>query len=177
MNPETILRSAADLLGRRPNATTDEIAEAAGISRATLNRYFPGRRALLEAVDGLAKQHMRAAVSDARLGEGSAEEALNRLVAASESVAPYLAVLYSQSQAFEEPDDDEWREIDAGIEELFRRGQDAGEFRLDLSAAWLSDAFYSLVVGTAWSIQVGRAAARGYGHHVTTLLIEGVRRR
>ena len=36
-------------------------------------------------------------------------------------------------------------EIDAGIRELFERGQREGEFRPDLSAVWLTEAFYDLV--------------------------------
>ncbi|MEU6408227.1 TetR family transcriptional regulator [Microbispora sp. NPDC046933] len=38
-----VLRCAADLLSRKATATQDEIAKAAGISRATLHRHFAGR--------------------------------------------------------------------------------------------------------------------------------------
>ena len=44
---ETLLRAAADFLGRRPNATQDEIAAAVGVSRATLHRHFAGKPTLL----------------------------------------------------------------------------------------------------------------------------------
>ncbi|MGE4364641.1 MAG: TetR family transcriptional regulator, partial [Mycolicibacterium sp.] len=40
---DQLLRAAADFLGRRPNATQDEIAAAIGVSRATLHRHFAGR--------------------------------------------------------------------------------------------------------------------------------------
>ncbi len=44
---EHVLRSAADLLTRKSTATMDEVAKAAGISRATLHRQFAGRDALV----------------------------------------------------------------------------------------------------------------------------------
>jgi TetR/AcrR family transcriptional regulator, mexCD-oprJ operon repressor len=170
-----LLRAAADFLGRRPNATSDEIAAAVGVSRATLHRQFAGKPALLAALDDLAIREMLAALESARLAEGSATAALRRLVTACRPVAPYLALLYSQSQ---ELDADAsmrgWSDIDTGITTLFERGQRAGEFRPDMTAAWLTEALYSLVAGAGWAIQVGRAAGRDFDHMITDLLLNGV---
>lgn len=176
-NRERVLRAAADFLGRRPNATQDEIAAAVGISRATLHRYFAGRAALLEALDQLAVVEMHEALKTARWRDGSATEALQRLVKACEPVSGYLTFLCTQSQAFDADQAQAgWDEIDAVIRELFERGQREGEFRADLSAAWLTEAFYSLVTGAAWVIQNGRAARRDFTQMVTELLLDGVRR-
>ncbi|SHF92523.1 transcriptional regulator, TetR family [Streptoalloteichus hindustanus] len=172
-----MLRAAADFLGRRPNATQDEIARAVGVSRATLHRHFAGRGELLAALEHLALAHLREALDDARLDEGPAVDALRRLVAACEPVAPYLALLYSQSQE-RDPDEEpaEWADIDARIVALFHRGRRTGEFGPDLTPAWLTDAFYSLVAGAAWSIQAGRAASRDFTQMVTDLMLRGVSR-
>ncbi|PRC51829.1 TetR family transcriptional regulator, partial [Mycobacterium sp. ITM-2017-0098] len=51
---DQLLRSAAEEVGRRPNATQDEIATAVGVSRATLHRHFAGRLALMAALEELA---------------------------------------------------------------------------------------------------------------------------
>ncbi|GGQ74032.1 TetR/AcrR family transcriptional regulator [Couchioplanes azureus] len=175
---DDILRAAAEFLGRRPNATQDEIARAAGVSRATLHRHFAGRTALFAALEQLAVAQMRQALATARLADGPATDALARLVAASQDASAYLALMYSQSQEYDpEHPHEAWAEIDAEIAALFRRGQEAGEFRLDLGPAWLADAFYSLAAGAAWSVQTGRAAARDFTHMVTTLLLHGAVRR
>ena len=52
---KAIVRAAADLLARGERPGLDEVAEAAGVSRATAYRYFPGLDALLHeaAVDML----------------------------------------------------------------------------------------------------------------------------
>jgi TetR/AcrR family transcriptional regulator, mexCD-oprJ operon repressor len=177
LDREQVLRAAADFLSRRPNATQDEIAAAVGVSRATLHRYFAGRAALLVALDQLAIAHMREALKSARWQDGSATGALQRLVVACEPVSGYLTLLYTQSQDFDaNQPTEEWAEIDAEIRQLFERGQREGEFRPDLSAFWLTEAFYSLVAGAAWVIQVGRAGRREFTDMITDLLLHGVSR-
>src|SRR6516164_4700119 len=159
---EQVLRAAAHFLSRRPNATQDEIAAAVGVSRATMHRYFAGRAALLEALDQLAIAQLREALKAARLHDGSAAEALRRLAAACEPVSGYLLLLYTQRAEF-----------DAEIRQLFERGQREGEFRPELSAFWLTEAFFNLCSGAAWVIQVGAAGRREFTAMVTDLLLHG----
>jgi TetR/AcrR family transcriptional regulator, mexCD-oprJ operon repressor len=177
LDRETVLRVAAEFLARRPNATQDEIAAAVGVSRATLHRYFSGRAALLEALDRFATGHLREALKTARGQEGSAADALRRLVTACEPVSGYLNLLYAQSQDLETDQPTEvWAEIDAEVRELFLRGQREGEFRPDLNAFWLTEAFFSLMAGAAWVVQVGGAGRREFADMVTDLLLRGVSR-
>src|SRR5690348_11111057 len=96
-----VLRAAADLLTRKATATTEEVARAAGISRATLNRHFTGRDALVRALEDLGIVECEAALDAARLTEGTAEEAVRRLVRALEPCTSLLAFLYSENQLFE----------------------------------------------------------------------------
>jgi AcrR family transcriptional regulator len=49
--PDAILTAAKTVLARDPRATLDDVAVAAGVSRATIYRYYPSRTALLGALD------------------------------------------------------------------------------------------------------------------------------
>lgn len=177
LDRERILRAAAEFLGRRPDATQDEVAAAINVSRATLHRYFAGRAPLLEALDQLAISQMREALKSSRWQEGSAAEALRRLVTACYPVSGYLRLLSIRSEDF---DDDQlkagWAEIDAELKQLFLRGQRSGEFRHDLTAVWLNQAFYSLVSGAGSSVNTGRTARSDFSYLIVEPLLSGIRR-
>ncbi|QIQ05695.1 TetR/AcrR family transcriptional regulator [Streptomyces liangshanensis] len=173
---DQVLRTAAALLTRKATATMDEVARAAGIGRATLHRHFAGRDALVKALEELGIQEFETALDTARLDEGGAAEALRRLVAAVEPAAGLLAFLVTENQLFEGEVDEGWNRLDARVSALFRRGQEGGEFRIDLSPAWLTEALYALIGACAWSVQDGRVAAKDFTYMTTELLLGGARR-
>ncbi|GGO82641.1 TetR/AcrR family transcriptional regulator [Wenjunlia tyrosinilytica] len=175
---EHMLREAAALLTRRATASMDEIAKAAGISRATLHRHFPGRDALVRALGELGIRRMNEAMDAARLEEGDAVRALRRLVDAAMPEAGFLAFLYSENQLY---DDAElkagWDASDERVAALFRRGQEQGVFRIDLPAVWLTEAYTALIAGCGWAVEDGRIARRDSAHLVTETLLGGALRR
>ncbi|MFE9441632.1 TetR/AcrR family transcriptional regulator [Streptomyces sp. NPDC006602] len=172
-----VLRSAAALLTRKSTATMDEVAKAAGISRATLHRHFAGRDALVRALEALGIVECEAALDAARLDDGSASDAVRRLVRELESAAGLLAFLYTENQLFEgEAQNAGWSRIDDRISALFRRGQLGGEFRIDLTPAWLTEALYGLLASGAWMIQSGKGAPKDFQHMIAELLLGGALR-
>ncbi|MFC7307761.1 TetR/AcrR family transcriptional regulator [Streptomyces monticola] len=174
---EHVLRSAAALLTRRATATMDEVAKAAGISRATLHRQFAGRDALVKALEELGIEQLEAALDAARLDEGPAADAIRRLIAEAEPVSGFLAFLVTENQLFEADRVHEgWTRIDERISDLFKRGQESGEFRIDLTPAWLTEALYGLIGAGAWSVQDGRVAAKDFQYMIVELLLGGARR-
>ncbi|RFU88572.1 TetR/AcrR family transcriptional regulator [Streptomyces triticagri] len=174
---EQVLESAAALLTRKATATMDEVARAAGISRATLHRLFAGRDTLVRAIEDMSLRRFEEALDAARLDEDEASDALRRLVAEAEPVAGVLAFLITENQLFEaEGMNEGWDRIDDRVSALFRRGQESGEFRIDLTPAWLTDALYGLISSGAWSVQDGRLAAKDFQYMIVELLLGGARR-
>ncbi|MEV5641374.1 helix-turn-helix domain-containing protein [Streptomyces flaveolus] len=175
---EQVLRSAAALLTRRATATMDEVARAAGISRATLHRHFAGRDALVRALEALGIAECETAIDAARLDDGPAAEAVRRLVREMESATGLLAFLYTENQLFEgEQQNEGWARMDARLTELFRRGQESGEFRIDLTPVWLTEALYGLLASGAWAVTEGRVARNDFTHMIVELLLGGALRR
>ncbi|MFJ5777892.1 TetR/AcrR family transcriptional regulator [Streptomyces sp. NPDC093094] len=173
-----VLRSAAALLTRRSTATMDEVAKAAGISRATLHRHFAGRDALVRALESLGIAECEAALDAARLDEGDAAGAVRRFVREIEPATGLLSFLYSENQLFEgEGQNEGWARLDARVAALFRRGQDSGEFRIDLSPTWLTEALYGLVAAGAWAVQDGKVARNDFQFMIVELMLGGALRR
>ncbi|MDH6520347.1 TetR/AcrR family transcriptional repressor of mexCD-oprJ operon [Streptomyces sp. SAI-135] len=172
-----VLRSAAALLTRKSTATMDEVAKAAGISRATLHRHFAGRDALVRALEEHGIAECEAALDAARLDEGSASDAVRRLVREVEPVAGLLSFLYGENELWEDGGGDSWARLDLRIASVFVRGQQSGEFRIDLSPVWLTEALYGLVASCAWATQAGRVAPKDFTHMITGLLLGGALRR
>lgn len=174
---EQVLKEAAALLTRRATTSMDEIARAAGISRATLHRHFAGRDALIKALEEQGIAQFAQAIDRARLAEGDAAGALRRLIEAAEPVAAVLAFLFTENQLFEDGEINAgWAELDARITALFRRGQEEGDFRIDLSPAWLTEALYGLIGAGAWAVHEGRVARNDLNHSIAELLLGGIRR-
>lgn len=155
----------------------DEIARAAGISRATLHRHFAGRDALVRALEQLGIEQFEQALDAARTDEGDAVSALRRLVREVESVSGFLAFLYTENQLFEGENTNEgWARLDARVGALFRRGQEEGDIRIDLTPAWLTEALYGLIGAGAWAVHAGRVARNDSTHSIVELLLGGIRR-
>ncbi|MEU1075375.1 MULTISPECIES: TetR/AcrR family transcriptional regulator [unclassified Streptomyces] len=174
---DQVLRTAAALLSRKATATMDEVARAAGIGRATLHRHFAGRDALVRALESFGIEQFEDALDRARLDEGPAPEALRRLIAEVEPAAGLLAFLVTENQLFEGDQMNEgWARLDARVCALFRRGQEQGDFRIDLTPAWLTEALYGLIGTCAWAVQVGRVAGNDFQHMIVELLLGGARR-
>ncbi|MGW0604704.1 TetR/AcrR family transcriptional regulator [Streptomyces sp. NPDC002640] len=175
---DPVLRAAAELLTRRSTATMEEVARAAGISRATLHRHFAGRDALVRALEELGIAECEAALEAARPEEGPAVDAVRRLVREMQPCAGLLAFLYSENQLFEgEELNAGWLRVEERLTGLFRRGQESGEFRIDLSAAWLTEALYGLLAAGSWAVADGRVARNDAGRMVVELLLGGAVRK
>lgn len=172
MTREDTLRAAARLLSRNGGATMDEVARAAGISRATLHRQFTGREALVRALEELCLRECEQAIEAARPDEDSALEAVRRIVVETEPSAGLLSFLFTELT--EEALHEGWQRIEDRIADVLRRGKESGEIRVDLSTTWLVDALLSLIATGAWAVQMGRLAGTDYRESVLGTLFTGI---
>src|SRR6266496_1356666 len=121
-----ILDAAAHALSEHGSSTNmADVATAAGVSRATLYRYYPDRGALLDAL----ASH---ALGDAGLERAPVEEAIERIVRALTAVGDRYAVLLRE-QIEADPAEIE-RLIAAPMRAVFARGIESGILRQDLPA-------------------------------------------
>ncbi len=135
-----ILLSAITTLRARPSASLGEVADAAGVARSTLHRYFPDREALTAALDEFVLAEQGAAVDRARPDEGTGLEAYTRIVGelldASEVLAWWLHVDDSEDDGLDTEDD-------ARLTAVVARGQRDGSIDPAFPADWLMHVVWS----------------------------------
>jgi AcrR family transcriptional regulator len=157
-NVEAILDAAEELLRQHGHATISGVATQAGVSRVTVYAHFPTWEALLEAAVERAVRHTMAALARARPGEGPADKALERMIAAGwQYLGRYEAMAMAVSELLtpEAVTRTHHAAIHA-IGALLRRGQAEGTFRTDLPADWLMHASIALMHECSDGVRAGR---------------------
>jgi AcrR family transcriptional regulator len=171
-----IINSAATVLAERgEEASMEEIARAAGIGRATLHRYFPGREELLSAMATASVHELAARIEEANLEAVPFDEAIARLARA--TIATGSKYIYLSRDSVKHSDDqpDLNAKVVAPIRALFRRAIADGSLREDLHPDLLMDLFSGLIKGALDTTASGRRGTEETAAAVTTLFLHGTR--
>jgi len=166
-----ILDAAARALGRRSDAAMAEIADEAGVGRATLYRHFPTREDLLAAIDARAHAETEAAFAASRLAEGTAGEALERLVTAVLEIGDRYRFLLAEEAVGRDRRRDE--RFEAPLFALLERGQAAGEFNRSMPPRWMLEVLGQVIVAAVREIAAGRLDRDEAPAIVTRSLLHG----
>jgi TetR/AcrR family transcriptional regulator, mexCD-oprJ operon repressor len=169
-----ILEGAAQLFAvRGEQASMNEVAEAAGVARATVYRYFPNREALLDELAQTAVSDVDARLASARIDEVAPEEGIARAVRALVDVGDSF-VLLARERLRSDPERFE-RRLTQPLGALFERGQAGGDIRHDVTSARLTEALIGLIVGVLTSTPtLGREDMTAT---ITGLFLDGARAR
>lgn len=128
-----------------------DVASAAGLTRATLYRHFGSREQLLVALRADALASAREAIAGSRLDEGSAIDALHRVISAITALGdrfrPLLANGAEQDPSFVR----DRAEAFAAVQRVILRGQEAGLIRPELSPQWVVAALTGLLAAAVRS--------------------------
>ena len=175
---DVVADAAARLLATRPTVSMEEIARSAGISRATLFRRFPSRSALVAELAGRAVDAYADAVAAAQPERGPAGEAMRRVLGSLAALAPQHGLLALQplDELVETALLERARAADDRLRELVLRGQRDGEFRVDLTAEWITTAVTWLIVGAADGLRLGRLAPRDIPRQLSETVLAALRR-
>ena len=176
---DELTHAAARHLAHSPNASMNEIAQAAGVSRATLFRRHPNRAQLVAELSERAVRAYISAVDAAEPEEGEATEALTRLVKHLAPLAPTYGLLALQpiEPSVERALLAEAQACDDRLRRLFRRGQRDGAYTLELSPGWMLTMITWLIVGAADSLRQGSLAPADLKPYLTTTIVSAALRR
>ncbi len=169
-----ILDGAAQIFAvHGEQASMHDVAEAAGVARATVYRYFPNRESLLEALARAAVSDVDARLASARIDEVTPEEGIARAVRALVDVGSSF-VLLARDRLRSDPEQFE-RKLTQPLRRLFERGQATGDIREDITSARLTESLIGLIVGVITSTpSLGREDMTAT---ITGLFLDGARAR
>src|SRR5205809_3030379 len=171
-----ILDAAAHALAEHGNrANMADVAAAAGVSRATLYRYYPDREALLGALASRALADAAARLADAGLERAPVEEAIERIVRALTAVGDRYAVLVRE-QVEGDPDEID-RLVTAPMRAVFARGLDSGLLRQDLSTEVLLELFGGALQTALRLTQPGQLGLEDASAAAASVFLDGARAR
>jgi AcrR family transcriptional regulator len=171
-----ILDAAAQALAEHGrSANMAEFAAAAGVSRATLYRYYPDREALLEALAAHALADAAARLADAGLDRAPVEEAIERIVRALTAVGDRYAVLLREQVETDPAETD--RLVAAPMRAVFARGVESGFFRQDVPADVLIELFGGALVAALKLIERGRLGFEEASAAAASVFLDGARAR
>jgi TetR/AcrR family transcriptional repressor of mexCD-oprJ operon len=171
---QAILQAAARVLADAPDASLDDVAQAADIGRATLYRHFPSRQALLTALHDEAVEEVGRRLADAALDRVPVDQALERIVRAVLVIGDRYAVVMREKVE---------RLESARVEELVRmpiravleRGVREGVFRDDIPVETLHALFGSLLTGGVRLVSEQPSSLEDATAHVTAVALAGLR--
>ncbi len=169
-----ILDGAAQIFAvQGEQASMNDVAQAAGVARATVYRYFPNREALLDELAQAAVSDVDARLAAARIDEVEPEEGIARAVRALVDVGDSF-VLLARVRLRSDPERFELK-LTRPVRRLFERGQTSGDIRDDIASARLTESLIGLIVGLLTSVP--RLGKEDMTATITGLFLDGARAR
>ncbi|MET7640497.1 helix-turn-helix domain-containing protein [Streptomyces sp. NPDC005438] len=145
-----ILDSAVTVLARNPRASLADVAAEARVGRTTVHRYFPERADLVAALTRHVLEGIAAATRRARLDQGPALGALERLCQEYFALGESLSLLFKDPQMWEGVEGwDAGSEGEGELVRLVERGHRDGSIDSELDARWVQQILWSLLYA-AW---------------------------
>jgi AcrR family transcriptional regulator len=176
---EQIVDAAIRHLNASPTASMAQIAEAAGISRATLHRHFSSRDDLVSELGWRALSRWEHAQDEAGIVEAAASTDARHL---RDTLVALLVseVAVAEEHGFALTAETMDERLLARLQELEERElrlveacQRAGVLRADMPATWLSSTIYGLLVALREGLRRGEIAPRDTSRLVVESFLHG----
>ncbi|WP_210495425.1 TetR family transcriptional regulator [Patulibacter sp. SYSU D01012] len=173
--PDLVLEAIAAELSRRPAASMQELAAAAGIGRTTLHRRFATRFDLVRAVAAHALGEADRIFDAVGLDDAPPAAALDRLADEVMGLALAYALLFADATL--EADAGLAAEVerqDARLERFVARAQRDGVLRADLPARWIVFSLGAQASALWWAVRDEHLGRRQAPALFRTTVLDGL---
>lgn len=140
-NDEKLLKALAVAIVDRPRATLKDLAEAAGVSKATLHRFCGTRDSLVERLMNHSQAALNQVIEDADLQVADVAQALRNLIEnhlRHRELLVFMIFQYRPDSLDPDKDGARWIAYTDALDSFFLRGQQEGYFRIDITAELLA---------------------------------------
>tara|TARA_B100000749_G_C18448772_1_gene475364 strand:+ start:6042 stop:6596 length:555 start_codon:yes stop_codon:yes gene_type:complete len=172
---ERLLKALAVAIVDHPRATVKELAEQAGVSKATLHRFCGTRDNLDDMLMSYAEQVFNQIITNCELDSTDPLSAIRKLLSEHlmhREMMLYLTFHY-KPDSLDAKVDGRWQPFMDSLDAFFLRAQQAGVLRIDLSAPVLTELFLSLIYAIVDAERRGRAASSSSLSTLETMFLYG----
>ena len=152
---DAIIEAAFAVLGKNPSAALSDVADRAGVGRATLHRHFASRDELVRALTLLAGQEMDVAVETACAPAKSYSEAVRLALQALIPLGDRHGFLALESFAADPEMQVEFDRQSRETAQLMEAAKREGLFDANIPISWLVQAFDHLIYAGWESVIAG----------------------
>ena len=153
---QAVLQAGVTLLARKPTASMSEVAEAAGVGRATVFRLFDSREGLLKALAHEAIREIDRVAEEAAGVATSATDALRLVLQSAVETAEHVQFLWTAAEVWQDPEVvSAYERQSQELTDLLVAARDEGAFRADVPASWLTSVSDGLMWAAARSVSEG----------------------
>jgi TetR/AcrR family transcriptional regulator, mexCD-oprJ operon repressor len=169
-NEDKLLKLLAVAVVENPRSTIKELAESAGISKATLHRLYGIRENLEKMLTQKAGEALDNIIATAEKDFDDYMDGMSQLIRAHLDNHELLRMTCSLQSSIE----DDWSPYLKAIDTFFLKTQKQGAFRIDFSAQVLSEFFVSSICGMIDAQRRGRVASSGLPETFEDFFLHGV---
>ena len=170
---EAILNAGLRVLSESPDASMDDIARTAGVSRQTVYAHFASRDVLLRALVERAAADYDQLLDSAELDHINPDEALTAFLDIGwQFLERFPLLLDTDGPRLPRPARDPHDEVLPRLVRILRRGQRQGVFQTSMRADWLACAVLALHHAAASQLGAGQLGPK----QARTLCLESARR-
>ena len=145
---DAIIEAAFQVFNLTPGASLAEIADHAGVGRATLHRHFSARQDLMNALSETARDELNAAVDAAVEDAVSHTDGLRRALSA---IIPLANRQWFLSHDFGQTPSDRDAADHLELLNAIKAAQQEGNIAADLPPAWIAEVYDNLIYA-AWTM-------------------------
>lgn len=174
---DAIIGAAFEVFSRDPSASLSQIAERAGVGRATLHRHFASRKELLEALALIAIEELDDAAEAASAKASNHSEALKLIVFAMIPLGARQSYLATELSIDNHEVLEGYQRQSQELLDLIKGCKDEGTLDQTLPSEWIKHAFEGLIYAAWEAVRVKDLTENQAGELVWHTLMNGFARR